>query len=368
MISAQRAWPLLLPLVLAACLDVAEERAERDLRVGHAEIEGNRVDVEDGLAAVRRFEPGTVELWANAPSLKLTLVISEPGALEWSLTIRNVLPDVVLRATSNGEPLPLSTDGEAAFTTERRVAFAAAPGARLEFELGAPDSAALTPFEFIDFADVQEAIDVVGDVFDKMNQESSARFVTFAGDVTRTGTSEQLARFQLEQARLRLPIFTTLGNHELGSSDVPYHDYFGRGSYSFLFHGTRFSFLDSASATIEPMVYDWLDGWLEASRSETHLVFMHVPPLDPIGLRNGAFSSRAEANKLLVRLGRGRVDTTFYGHIHSYYAFENAGIPAFISGGGGAIPERFDGVGRHFLVVRVDPAQHSVTTRLVQVD
>jgi hypothetical protein len=355
-------------LVLCSCLDVAQERAERDLTVGHAELEGSRVDVAGGLAAIRRFEPGTVELWANAPSLKLTLAVAEHGPAEWSLLIQNVMPDAQLSATLDGAPVSLLSQDDLAFTTTRRVALSALPGSQLELEVGAPDAEAHTSFEFIEFADVQEAVDRVSDVFDRMNQEPTARFVTMAGDLTRTGSSEQLERFQREQARLGLPIFVTLGNHELGSGDVPYHDYFGRGSQSFVFHGTRFSFLDTASATLDPMVYDWLDGWLDASRNAPHLVFMHVPPIDPIGVRNGAFSSRAEADKLLARLGRKRVDATFYGHIHSYYEFENAGIPALISGGGGAIPERFDGIGRHFLVVRVDPAAETVSSRIVRVD
>lgn len=360
----------LLPLLLCVgCLDVAEERAARDSRVGHAELEGNRLDVEDGLAAIRHFEPGNVELWANAPSLHFTLALEDRAVTEWSLRVRNTLPDAVLRATSNGLPVPLSAENEAVFGTERQVQFTAIAGSSIDFELSAPDSAALTPFEFIDFADVQEAIDEVSDIFDKMNQESGARFVTMAGDITRSGAGEQLERFQSEQAKgLNVPIFVTLGNHELGSGDPAYHDYFGRGSHSFVFHGARFTFLDSASATLDPTVYGWLDGWLEAGRNQPHLAFMHIPPLDPSGIRNGAFSSRAEANKLLARLGRGRIATTFYGHIHSYYAFENAGIPAFISGGGGAIPERFDGIGRHFLVVRVDPNAPSVTSRVVRVD
>ncbi|HWA74218.1 MAG TPA: metallophosphoesterase [Polyangiaceae bacterium] len=355
-------------LLLQACLNVAEPRAERDTRIGHAELERTQLDVTDGLAAIRRFEPGQVELWANAPALHVRLVLADSANDEWSLTIRNTLPDAVLSATSNGQPFALSSAGEAVFSTERRVHFSAPGGSSLDFTLSAPDAATAAPFEFIDFADVQEAVDVVSDVFDAMNQESAARFVTMAGDITRSGSSEQLERFQSEQQRLHLPIFVTLGNHELGDSDVPYHDFFGRGSYSFVFRGARFTFLDSASATLDPSVYGWLDEWLEAGRNQPHLTFMHVPPLDPSGIRNGAFSSRAEADKLLARLGRGRVATTFYGHIHSYYAFENAGIPAFISGGGGAIPERFDNIGRHFLVVRVDPEAHAVTSRIVRVD
>jgi hypothetical protein len=95
---------------------------------------------------------------------------------------------------------------------------------------------------------------------------------------------------------------------------------------------------------------------------------MHIPPIDPIGVRNGSFASRGEASKLLGSLARAKVDLTVYGHIHSYYQFENAGIPAYISGGGGAIPERFDGIGRHFMVFELE-ADHGILERkVVRVD
>ena len=64
----------------------------------------------------------------------------------------------------------------------------------------------------------------------------------------------------------------------------------------------------------------------------------------------------------------GHVDTTFYGHIHSYYAYSNAGIPAYISGGGGAFPEQLDGIGRHYLTVDVDPDLQTVQVAVVRVD
>jgi 3',5'-cyclic AMP phosphodiesterase CpdA len=95
---------------------------------------------------------------------------------------------------------------------------------------------------------------------------------------------------------------------------------------------------------------------------------MHIPPLDPVGVRNGAFANRNEAAKLLARLAGGNVDLTLYGHIHSYYRFDNAGIDAHISGGGGAIPERFDDVGRHYLVVTVDASTGIGARELVRID
>ncbi len=49
--------------------------------------------------------------------------------------------------------------------------------------------------------------------------------------------------------------------------------------------------------------------------------------------------------------------------------FVNAGIPAHVSGGGGAEPMRLDGIDRHFLVVDVDPAAEVVTgVGVVRVD
>jgi len=74
------------------------------------------------------------------------------------------------------------------------------------------------------------------------------------------------------------------------------------------------------------------------------------------------------AAKLLGRLAAADVDLTLYGHIHSYSHFENAGMPAHISGGGGAIPEKFDDIGRHFLVVDADPATQRLDVRVVRVD
>ena len=201
-----------------------------------------------------------------------------------------------------------------------------------------------------------------------MNADPSIAFVVSAGDLTSQGKALQLERFQRELEKLSVPFFATLGNHELGTSSVPFHDYFGRADFRFVYRSMQFTFLDSGSATIDPLVYEWLDGWLAEGQSRVHAVIMHIPPIDPIGVRNGSFADRNEAAKLLAKLAGGHVDLTLYGHIHSYYPFSNAGIPAYISGGGGAIPERFDGIGRHYLTIDVDPARGVLQTAIVRID
>jgi 3',5'-cyclic-AMP phosphodiesterase len=345
------------------CLRPTEERAERDLEVGQAEQSGLSVNVTDGLAAVRSLTDDELVLWGNAPSLQLGL--TSPQARTLQLEIQNCLPEAELRIESGDAVLtPLEDAGT---PTRKRWQVTLAPGAaRLAFS--APDVSSNDSFQFALLSDVQEAIDRVADIYERLNEQPHVRFVLGAGDLTSRGTREELERFQTELLRLKVPYFATLGNHELGTHPDLFHDYFGRGNFQFRFHGVAFTLLDDASASLDPTVYDWLDDWLEKARRDVHIVAMHIPPVDPIGVRNGSMANRNEADKLLARLAEGRVDLTLYGHIHSYYSFDNAGIPAFIAGGGGAIPERFDRIGRHFMVFTVD-AKNGITSRnLIKVD
>lgn len=353
-------------LLAGACVHVAEERAEQDLLVGQAASGDVEVTVHEGRAAVRGLGPGELWLWASAPELSIRLRAGAE-ARRWSIRIENQLSDAVLSAEAAGEALPVTLAAEP-FATERVWEVDVPADAEVALRLRPPDSGLLEPWRFAVYADVQEAIDRVQDIYAKMNEHPEIRFALISGDLTRQGGADELERFQREMKTLPFPCFATLGNHELGQSPTLYHEYFGRGNHHWTFRGVHFTLLDSASATIDPLVYGWLTGWLAEGRGALHVITMHIPPHDPAGLRNGAFASRAEASKLLGMFGRENVDLTFYGHLHTYYAFENAGIPAYISGGGGAIPERQDGIGRHFLTVDVSPPERIGPVGLVRVD
>lgn len=363
--------PVALALVLAAvgpsCLEVAEGRAKRDLEVGRGEAAGVRFEVEQGLAAVRAVAPGRLALWAGAPAFAVRAGAGPGG--RWRLEVENALPDLALEARrEGGGPIAVTAEPPGPAPTERAWTFELPAGEAATLALAPPDAADESPYRFAVFADVQERIDDVQDIYAKMNEDPSIRFSLISGDLTDQGTRGQLERFQREMKSLNFPCYSTLGNHELGTDDKLYQEYFGRGNYRFDYRGVRFTMLDSASATIAAPVYDWLDGWLAEGAGRAHVAAMHIPPLDPVGARNGGFASRAEANKLLAKLADGGVDLTFYGHVHSYYAYSNAGIPAYVTGGGGAIPERLDGIGRHFLVVDVDPRTQRTQVALVRVD
>jgi Icc protein len=349
--------------LLLGCERPAADRAERDLTIGQASNAELSVRVDGGLAAVRALSAERLVLWGSAPSYEFSLESAEPASVR--LELQNCLSDAEL-VTLSGSDVGLGEEPSTLPT--RRVFTLEIPAGSSRFRVAAPDADDAGPFRIALLSDVQEALDRVSDIFDRLNLEPDVRFLLGAGDLTERGSVEELELYQRELQALDVPYFTTLGNHELGASPPLYHDYFGRGNFHFDFRGVSFTLLDSASATLDPLVYDWLDGWLRAAEDRVHIVGMHIPPLDPIGVRNGAFASRPEAAKLLSRLAAGHVDLTVYGHIHSFYEFENAGIRAYISGGGGAIPERFDNVGRHFLVFDLDPERGVLDQRRIEID
>jgi 3',5'-cyclic-AMP phosphodiesterase len=355
-----------LALLAAGCsMRPAEERALKDLEVGRVEaIGGVSFTVEDGLAVVRKVEPGTLTLWGSAPAFHVRAV----GASgTWTVVVRNAMPDAELTALVNGEPLFVeAVPGLVPTVKTWRVEVPA--GAEVRLTVAPPLWDQPMPFRFAALADVQEALPRVGDIYRRINADPSLRFIYFSGDLTQRGTVEQLEEFQSRLLESRIPLFATLGNHEIITPDPRYHEYFGRGNLHFTFHGVHFTMIDSGNGSLDPRAEEMLDGWLAAGRDAVHILGTHIPIVDPIGVRNGAFASRNEAAALLAKLAHGKLDLTLYGHVHSYYSFSNAGIPSFISGGGGAIPEQFDGVGRHFLAVEVDPAQGVRTVSLVRVD
>jgi hypothetical protein len=346
-------------LAATGCLRQAEDRAEQDLEPRTAEAGDVVWSATGGLANFRLADAGELRLWAQAPDVELIAVAGSAATPTWTITAENVTSDAQLTVV----------DGDATVTQRPRPRPAVgvwqlelAPGDRLAIRIAPPDADDATPFSFAVMGDIQTALDRVDEVFARINEEPGLRFVASTGDLVEDGERPEYVLLVEQLATLDLPYYSTLGNHELFGDPTLWRDYFGRFNVDFWFKGARLSLVDSGNATIDPIVYDWLDQWMDEAGGAPHVFFTHFPPLDPIGVRSGSFRSRKEASKLLARLARGGVDLTLYGHIHSLYEFDNAGIPARISGGGGAWPERFDGIGRHFLVVTIDPAQAATET------
>lgn len=349
-----------------SCARPGEERAHAEADVGHAANGALRVDVDGGAAAVRELADGTLRLWASQPSFSAHLRTGARAGT-WRIVVENVIPGSAVNVVPALLQSPREQPGSA--PTERVFEVDLAADTSVGISLVPKDEpAAGQKLRFLVFGDVQDAIDRVQDIYRSMNTIEGARFALIVGDLTESGSEDELERFRLELKSLHLPCYATLGNHELGADDPPaYYAWYGRATHGFTFGDVGFTLVDSGSGTIDPASQEALDGLLAQHRRRLHVVGMHVPPVDPVGVRNGAFASHAEAQRVLARLAEGNVDLTVYGHVHSYYAFTNAGIPAFITGGGGAIPERFDAMGRHYLVVDADPQRNLFDVSLVRV-
>lgn len=334
------------------CLRPAEPWATADGKVGVAEAGSIQLAVADGLAAVHAIDAEGATLWVTAPQIALSLTGLDPTR-DYRLTLQNVLADAVPEDL-DGAPLGALTRPLA---TEATLVLPAGPTSR-RLRWAVPEAAVAARWRFAVVSDVQEALGEVDDIFKRMATDPSLRFVVSAGDLTQRGTADTLREFQAAmRTHLPIPLYATPGNHERGVDEGPYHRVFGRASSNFRFGGVNFMFVDSGSATVDPIVYGWLEDWLDAGDGLLQVFVSHVAPFDPIGARSGSFRSRREAAKLVALLGRHGVDVALHGHVHSYYAYSAGGVPTYISGGGGAIPERLDGVERHYLTVDVEPGR-----------
>lgn len=359
-------------ILMSACLNVAEDRIARESRVGRAQLResGMSVEVRDGLAAIRGLsvegERAQLWLWSQAPSLEIKLTLSDESPIRsLDLRLSNVMRDSEL-SWSSGE---LSRDEMLTFDLPTEAHAMVGLSERVNtFHLKPPPPVLGGPWRFALFADVQERIDGLSELLRPLGLEPEVRFVLISGDLTERGSVEALTTFQEQMAQhVPFPCYATLGNHELGTSGFPFYDLFGRGSFSFTYGEARFTLLDGASASIAPSVRRMLDRWLDQSQDQLHVIATHIPLIDPDGTRGGAFASRLESAALLSDLSAHDVDLLLYGHVHTYRYFYQAGIPAVISGGGGSIPMRFDGIGRHYVVFEVDRARAHITHRVAEI-
>ena len=325
-----------------------------ELDVGIAEAAGLGVVVVDGQAAVRQLDGQNLVLWAQAPQLEIRLESATPRSLR--LEVRNCMPDA--EAQIGGLTLAASSKPRATWCVYNLDV----PAGESIVHVAAPDWQLEARYRFADMGDIQTAMGSVHEVFEAISAVPDLRFVMCTGDVVERGEIREYNLFQEKLMALDIPFYSTIGNHELTKSILRWNSRFGRYSVHFRFKGVDFSYVDSANASIDPILLETLERWLEAGRDRVHIFGTHYPFMDPVGSRNAGFGSRNEANKILAKLAKGNVDLTLYGHIHSLYKFENADIPAYISGGGGALPETFDGIDRHFLIVEVDPLENRVVS------
>lgn len=198
---------------------------------------------------------------------------------------------------------------------------------------------------------------------------SGAQFMVNTGDVSNSGTTEELRRYKELIDGSGLKVYTAPGNHDIGAggrSDA-YASVMGDYYFSFDYQADHFIVLDNADdkTGIDNAQMDWFEGDLAVNATRPHqFIFTHVPVPDPSlpssHVAGETGQTGLESGKRLVEDAKKYPDVSgiFFGHIHAYFAYQLDGISAYITGGAGAplyFPEGSGGYFHYLLVsVRAD--------------
>jgi hypothetical protein len=222
------------------------------------------------------------------------------------------------------------------------------------------------PWRFVIMADAHTPPGEV--VFSRLraqirNLDPPPSFVINVGDFVITGAMQEHQAYLETIDPFPIPVFSVIGNHEMGVPEgrKNYRALFGDESFSFDFAGCRFM----ALSDIVPRHNGLSDGqiaWLEEQLADPtvrdRLVFMHAPPPyipPPWGAPD---FQNADAFAQLVE-GYG-VRLVGMGHIHEYRHRLINGVHYFVTGGGGGGQDPLlqdptsQGIFHHFLLVTVE--------------
>lgn len=363
-------------LSLCACANPnPEDRARIDQNIGRLETTNFALTAKDGSLHVLNAQENQLNLRATHGSWEFDLENRSASALQKQLIIDNISEDSSLQCS----PFPVFSDnGEDASSVSMGAREDGYP-LRKVFSLTLPETSTITcqcssssaepvPFSFLATGDIQDGIGDFDEVVSVANQQKDVDFFLFLGDVTMRNTFGEFVDVETAFQKFLIPVYVTPGNHDVSVSHMNYQKFFGRGSYSFVHKGAQFTSLDTAGWTLSKTVWQWYRSWLKEGKQRLHVVYGHIAPTESLGIRGGHWRSRREAAAFQALAARGKVDALIFGHLHTLDVFRLAGIPTFISGGGGAFEEEDDGIARHLLRFDVNPETQSLKYQVIRVD
>lgn len=225
--------------------------------------------------------------------------------------------------------------------------------------------------EIVVLGDNRNGYQTFSQIVDQINDINPA-FTIDNGDLVFGGEPNRYRLFNETLAKLHVPLYTTLGNHDIreGGRTI-YTKLFGPPYYAFDYHDNHFIFLDSSRGWAEKRAipeeqYQWLEDDLKKAQGKRIFVISHIPSTDPRSKKelnnyvnipgvqktnwferemnnyilyknlDHAFPDKQEALRFETLMSKYKVNTVFLSHIHSYFSFLKGGVHYIISGGGGA--------------------------------
>lgn len=195
---------------------------------------------------------------------------------------------------------------------------------------------------------------------------NGASFIVNTGDITTSGTREELWRYREFTEASGIRFYNVPGNHDVGNGgvNIEYESVIGPYYYSFDYGGDHFVVLDNAddATGIDAAQTQWYYTDLDSHKNQRHqFIFTHIPVASPSLPSGHVAGEKGEAGfksgqQLVQEASRHtNVDAMFFGHIHAYMPYRLDGIDAYITGGAGAplyFPENAGGF-YHYLLVKV---------------
>lgn len=196
---------------------------------------------------------------------------------------------------------------------------------------------------------------VRGQILEAVAADPEILFFVVNGDLSRSGIERDLDAAIEAFDAMPVPWFATLGERDLEPTGADgLASRLGAFNYALDAGPARLIALDSANGSLTSAIYSRLREWLATGDGpDTRLVFMHIPPLDPFGLRGQGFKNRPEASRALAVLQRGEVARVFASHLATWSAERMGNVPVQLTGGGGAPMETDASIGHHWVKVRV---------------
>ncbi len=210
-------------------------------------------------------------------------------------------------------------------------------------------------------------------VLKRLDQEPGLAFAIDVGDLVESGSLESFGDFLSRvRRRLRLPLLTVIGNHDLDRerNSAVYRGIFGPDHYAFQIKDNYFIMIDDVEPGGESE-WAWLEAELKKSQAyQTRLVFLHIPLFDPREGQKPHALPEAAGARLLELFARYGVTRVFAGHIHGYFDGTWDGVPYTITAGAGAPlygtdPEHYF---YHYLIVTLEEGKVRIQVRRISAE
>ncbi|HWI54795.1 MAG TPA: metallophosphoesterase, partial [Desulfobacteria bacterium] len=240
---------------------------------------GSIVKIQGGFVKGRMGSGKNEELVLRSlsPTPKITIEGHDDQDKSFVLRLENINP-VNIQVTNLGQPFKIIDSHTISFT----VPVKGTEGKTMEV-VPRDDKDYL---EFVILGDNRDGYQTFANIIEQVNSLNPI-FAVDNGDLVFGGEPNRYRLFYATVAKLQVPLYTTLGNHDIRENGRPiYTQLFGPPYYSFDYRDAHFVFLDSSRGWAEKRAipeeqYQWLENDLKNAQGKRIFVISHIPPTDP---------------------------------------------------------------------------------------